>query len=107
MLNPVLLSELTERKPALEALCRQYGVARLELFGSGTTGDWRSDTSDVDLIVTFMPDGAHSLADRYLGLARDLETLLGRRVDLLTDRSIRNPYFRRGVDATRAVLYAA
>ena len=44
-------------------------------------------------------------ADRYLGLAEALAALLGRSVELVTERSIRNPYLRRAVDATRQPLY--
>ena len=44
-------------------------------------------------------------ADRYLDFADALERLLGRKVDLLTERCIRNPYFRREVEAARQVIY--
>jgi len=48
-----------------------------------------------------------SLADQYFGLLEALERLFGRRVDLLTRRSLRNPYFVHSVEKTRQVLYAA
>jgi predicted nucleotidyltransferase len=83
-------------------LCKKYGVSRLDLFGSGATQDWRPGESDLDFVGTFRPDPDRSLADRYLGLAEGLEARFGRPVDLLTERAIHNPYFRRNVDATRA-----
>ena len=49
------------------------------------------------------PTGGY--ADRVLGFADALEQLLGRRVDLITEESIRNPYFRREIDATRQPVY--
>ena len=46
-----------------------------------------------------------SYADRYLDLADGLEQLFGRHVDLVTAQSIRNPYFRREIEATRELVY--
>jgi uncharacterized protein len=41
----------------------------------------------------------------YMELAEGLEALFGRKVDLVTERSIRNPYFRKTVEASRLVIY--
>jgi predicted nucleotidyltransferase len=101
-----LQAELEAKRDALAALCRKHGVARLDLFGAGTTEDWNLAQSDLDFIVAFCPDLDRSLADRYLGLADELEALFRRQVDLLTERAIRDPYFRRNVEATRAPVYA-
>ena len=43
--------------------------------------------------------------ENYFGLAEALEQLFGRRVDLLTERSVRNPYFREVIEATRQLVY--
>jgi hypothetical protein len=104
--NPLFNTELESKRTALVALCRKYGVSRLDLFGSGTAEDWRPGESDLDFVVAFHTDPHRSLADRYLGLAEELEALFGRSVDLLTDGAIRNPYFRRSVDSTRVPVYA-
>lgn len=105
-MNQLMLAELHSKRSALEALCRKYGVSSLDLFGSGTGTDWRPDDSDIDFVVTFRSVEGHGLADRYLGLAEELEALFGRPVDLITTGSIRNPYFRQRVDATRSRVYA-
>lgn len=105
-MNKLLTVELETKRVALAALCGKYGVARLDLFGSAATEDWHPTESDLDFIVAFRPDPNRSLADRYLGLAQELEDLFGRPVDLLTEGAIRNPYFRRNIDATRALVYA-
>ena len=105
-MNHILSSELESKRDALEALCEKYGVASLDLFGSGTTDEWRPVDSDLDFVVAFRPDANGRLATRYLGLAEALEALFGRAVDLITPESIRNPYFRARVDATRSRIYA-
>jgi uncharacterized protein len=94
-----------ERLNAIERLCRDFGVERLEVFGSAADGRFDPSRSDVDLIVKLQPDPSRSLADRFFGLTDALEALLGCKIDLLTDASIRNPYLRRTVDATRRDLY--
>lgn len=104
-MNRSLTAELESKHGALVALCRKYGVSRLDVFGSGATEEWRPGESDLDFVVAFRARSEQGLADRYLRLAEDLEALFGRPVDLLTERTIRNPYFRRNVDATRTSVY--
>lgn len=95
-----------DKRDELAEICQRYGVARLYVFGSAVTGGFAETSSDIDFIVEFagrQPTGSY--ADRYLGLAEELERLFGRPVDLVTEESVRNPYFRREVDATRRLVY--
>ncbi len=92
---------------AIEGLCHRFHVARLEVFGSAADGGFDPATSDVDFLVEFKPLEPGPLADAYFGLLAELATLFGRRVDLVTPKAIRNPYFLRGVNETRRLLYAA
>ena len=91
-------------KEEIAELCEKYGVEHLELFGSGATDAFDEGASDLDFIVRFA-DRSTGYADRYLDFAQALEELLGREVDLVTERSIQNPFFRRSVDAAREVIY--
>src|SRR3990172_2957020 len=77
--------DAVERLVASEREIRALGVRRLALFGSVARGEARPD-SDVDLLVQFSP-GAKSF-DRFLALSELLETLLGRRVELVTTESL-------------------
>jgi predicted nucleotidyltransferase len=92
-------------KGSLAEQCRRFGVRRLEVFGSATRGDFDPETSDVDFIVSFSDKTPGTYADRYLDFAAAIEQLLGRKIDLLTERCIRNPYFRREVEAARQIVY--
>ena len=69
---------LTPKREAIYRLARRYGVKKLYVFGSIRRHEGRPD-SDVDLLVVWR--GRHSLLDR-LGLAAELEKLIGRRVEL-------------------------
>jgi len=75
-------------------------VRSLKLFGSALRGDDTPD-SDVDLLVEF--DGEKGLLD-LVHLGRDLESFLGRDVDVLTAPSI-SRYFRDEVVATARPVY--
>jgi len=77
-----VLELLARSKPVLAAC---YGVTGLALFGSTARDAARSD-SDVDILVSF--DGPAS-SDRYFGVQFYLEDLLGRPVDLVTEKALR------------------
>lgn len=64
---------------------RALGARRVGLFGSFARGDARPD-SDVDVYVEF--DDAQRTYDNFFALHERLENLLGRRVDLVTDKSL-------------------
>jgi predicted nucleotidyltransferase len=99
-----MISLIDQHRSELDRLCRESRVRRLDLFGSAASGDFDAATSDLDFIVTFADTGP-GYANRYLAFAEALEALFGRRVDLLTERAIRNPIFRRSVERTRECIY--
>ena len=94
------------REPIAE-VCRRYGIRRLDVFGSSTTDAFDERTSDVDVAVDFDDVTSADYFDRFFAVKEELERIVGRRVDLLTWSSIRNPYFRQRVEATSENLYAA
>jgi predicted nucleotidyltransferase len=77
-----VLQQLAASKPEL---ARRYGVTGLALFGSVVRDSSRAD-SDVDILVSF--DGP-ATSQRYFGVQLFLEDLLGRPVDLVTDKALR------------------
>lgn len=91
----------------ISALCRRYGVRKLELFGSATTGAFDPQTSDLDFLIEFDAERKDSLFHRYFGLNEDLEALFGRKVDLVMVGTLKNPYFIDSVNKTRQTVYAA
>jgi|SRR5436190_2766333 len=100
-MNPVI----DKYRRSLADQCRRFGVRRLEVFGSAARGDFDSAKSDFDFIVSFSDKTPGTYADRYLDFADAVERLLGRKIDLLTERCIRNPYFQREVEAARQIVY--
>lgn len=100
-MHPTIAARVSE----VAALCQRFGVARLDLFGSASRSDFDPAPSDVDLIVDFLPEARDRAFDNYFGLHEELERLLGRPVDLVTENSVRNPYLRRAIEASRQKLY--
>lgn len=85
-------------------LCRLYGMRKLELFGSILRPDSDPERSDVDLLVEFEPQVADCFAN-FLDLKEALEGLLGRRVDLVELRAIRNCRLRRYIEQSSYLVY--
>ena len=100
-----MIDDITNHLDDIAALCRRFGVRRLDLFGSAATGDFNPATSDLDFVAAFADTQSPGYLGRYLGFADALEALFGRPVDLLTENMIGNPYFRESVEATRQPVY--
>ena len=96
---------LTDKLNVLQDICKTYHVDKLYAFGSVCT-DKFNDDSDIDFLVYFEPMDYGDYADNYFKLCEKLEELFKRKVDLLTDKSLSNPYFIKSVDNTKKMLYA-
>ena len=101
-----MISLISDNLEKIVALCREYRMRKLEVFGSAVTGSFNPETSDVDFIVDVggYEDG---VSRRYLDFIAALEDLLDRQIDLVTDDSITNPYFREAVDEQKVLIYEA
>lgn len=90
--------------PSLAEVCRRYGVKELSLFGSAVRGEARSE-SDIDLMVEFVP-GVRIGVIRFESLVEELQSLAGRKVDLVTKHGLK-PWVRPQVLKDARVIYAA
>ena len=96
-----------ERRRELAELCQRYHVGRFELFGSAAAGRFDPARSGLDFLVEFQDLPPADYARSYFGLLHALEDLFQRPIDLVTARSLTNPYFIREIERDRTVLYAA
>lgn len=87
-------------------LCRKYKVKTLYAFGSVLTPKFNVN-SDIDLLVRFNKDEIplSDYADNFFDFQFALEDIFGRKVDLVCEDAIKNPYFRQEVDATKQYIY--
>jgi uncharacterized protein len=101
-----MISLVAQKKNEVSALCQQFKVRRLDLFGSAA-GENFSDASDLDFVVSFTEEEPREYTRCYFSLVAALEKLFLRHVDLVTERSIRNTYFREEIELTRQPVYGA
>jgi uncharacterized protein len=88
----------------IKALCMANNVKTLLAFGS-VCADNFNEKSDIDLLISFNPMEFGDYADTYFDLAEKFENLFRRPVDLVTDKSLSNPYFIDSVNRTKTLLY--
>lgn len=89
---------------SIRRLCASHKVRRLYAFGSVLTNSFNSD-SDIDLLVDFEPIDVSSYADNYFDLKFSLQEILKRKIDLLEEKAIRNPYIRQVIHQSRELVY--
>lgn len=102
-----MIDVIKDNRTVIESLCRKFHVARLEVFGSAADGSFDPVRSDVDFLVEFLRTDTMNAANQYFGLLEEFEKTLGRHVDLVCARAMRNPYFIKNVNQSRRLLYAA
>lgn len=98
---------ITEKLPELRQLCEKYHVETMYLFGSAARGTMTPE-SDIDFLISFRSDVVlEEYADNYFDLIFALEDLFGRRIDLLTEKYLSNPYLISSIEQTKQLIYAA
>jgi predicted nucleotidyltransferase len=81
-------------------------VRTLAIFGSAARGV-DTEQNDLDVLVEFLPMSPGDRANAFFGLQADLERRLRRRVDLLEESAITNPYLEEAIARDRTVVYEA
>jgi len=98
------MDTLSQLKHDLPEMCERYGIAYVDAFGSFARED-QDPKSDIDLIIEFKEPRRASISDRFFGFLHAVEDRYNRNVDLLTERSLRNPYLIREVNEDRRRIY--
>jgi len=108
------MSSPTALPPSIEAnrdqlvrLCGRFSVRRLELFGSAADGTFDPERSDLDFLVAFHRSPKINAFHQYFDFQDALEELFGRKIDLVEEGAMRNPYFIRSVNKSRTLIYGA
>ncbi|MBU4444599.1 nucleotidyltransferase domain-containing protein [bacterium] len=88
----------------IRRLCNEYKVAKLYLFGSALTERFNNE-SDIDFIVTFKNIELIEYADNYFDFKFSLEDLLQMKIDLLEEKSIKNPFLKKSINLSKRLIY--
>ena len=95
---------ITDNIHLIRNICDKQHIQTLFAFGS-VCGDRFNESSDIDLLVSFKPLSYGDYADNYFQTADMFEKIFNRPVDLVTDKSLKNPYFIKSVNQTKILLY--
>jgi len=97
-------ASVAEHLNDIRQLFRKYGAVRAYLFGSAAKNAMNSK-SDVDFLFSFPKNMDHEkYSDNYFALADALEELLGRKVDLVAEKTLRNPYLIESIEESKIQL---
>jgi predicted nucleotidyltransferase len=100
-----LPKEILDKQKELVSLCSKYNVNRLYIFGSASTGNFSPTQSDVDIYVELNKLSPVERGETLMKLWDDLELLFKRKVDLLTDKSLKNPFLKKSIKETQILIY--
>lgn len=95
---------LDKYSDSIKGLCTKYKVRELYAFGSVLGGDF-NETSDIDLLVNFDTMDLANYTNNYFNFKFSLEDLFKRRVDLVEESALKNPYFKESISNSRQLVY--
>ncbi len=98
------MNPIESHTEAIQKLCKTHNVKSLYAFGSVLTEKFNKE-SDIDLIVEFQPIAVLDYVDNYYDLKFSLEAILKRQIDLLEEKAIKNPYFRKTINHNKQLIY--
>lgn len=100
-----MVSQLQNKIPEVIVLLKKHRVKRAYAFGSAVKGDFKAG-SDIDLLIAF-DDTLNPVeyGQHYFDLVDQLEALLQFPVDVITEPSLKNPFFIKSVNETKVPLY--
>lgn len=91
----------------LKSVCVVLKVKKLYAFGSVVSNKFMKD-SDIDFLVTFSENlTIEEYTKNYFALHYKLRELFDREIDIVTERSLSNPYFIESIDETKELIYKA
>ena len=89
---------------AVSQYCRKHYVENMYVFGSILTKEF-SPESDIDFLVNFGKVKPESYFDNYMELKTTLERLFHHSVDLVEEKTVKNPVLRRSIDRNKKLIY--
>ena len=103
-IRPYAMITIHDLKKEIPAMCEKYKIAYVDAFGSIARLE-QVENSDIDLIIEFAEPRKENLSFRFFGFLHDLEDRFHHKVDILTEKSLKNPFLRAGVNRDRIRIY--
>ena len=97
---------LSKYKTGLQTICDENQVIKkLYIFGSALTSRFNETASDIDILVETADILPEEKGEKLILLWDNLESLFNRKIDLLTENSLRNPFLKKEIEQTRKLIY--
>lgn len=91
----------------LKKLCSNLNIRKLYVFGSAVS-DKFNDSSDIDLLISFSEDlSVEEYTQNYFKLYYKLRELFNRDIDIVTEKTLSNPYLIESINETKELIYEA
>lgn len=87
------------------SLCKAHNVKNLYAFGSSITDKFDEYSSDIDLLIEIDNDDPIERGENLMNIWDKFEQFFQRKVDLLTNTSIKNPILKKNIDSTKILIY--
>lgn len=100
-----LIDSIQNKESDFLAICKSHQVKSLYAFGSSLTDQFNPATSDIDLLIEIDTNDPIERGEHLMSIWDKLETFFQRKVDLLTNSSIKNPILRDNINATKTLIY--
>ena len=87
------------------SLCENHDVKTLYAFGSSINNNFKEETSDIDLLIELNTEDPIKRGENLISLWDKFEIFFQRKVDLLTNSSLRNPILKKSIDSSKILIY--
>jgi predicted nucleotidyltransferase len=101
----IIKEEILKNQKDFNNLCKNHNVKYLYAFGSSVSEQFDFKKSDIDLLVEIDSKDPIDRGEKLLSLWDLFEVFFHRKVDLLTDCCIVNPFLRKSIDSTKVLIY--
>ncbi len=103
----MIINDLIGNRDDFVTLCRNHQVKQIYAFSSSVSDEFDPEKSNIDLLVEIDEADPIEKGEKILSLWDKLETFFKRKLDLLTNPNIRNPYLRQSVENSKVLIYDA
>ena len=105
----VIASKVAINENQISEFCQRWQITEFSLFGSVLRDDFRPESSDIDVLISFAPDTHWTLFD-WAEMEDEIQQIFQRKVDLVSRRGLersRNEQRRQAILDSAQVIYAA
>lgn len=96
--------QIEEKLPQIKNIFSKYGAKSAFLFGSAATNKFHKN-SDVDFLYTFSNEMDYeAYSNNYFSILNELEILLEKQIDLIAEKTLRNPFLIESINESKIQL---